>query len=67
MGGIGGGGTRLGLKVSGNVARVVCQASELRRDREWPVADEFPEGRRRLMRASGSYDRVGGLGEGEGI
>ena len=43
------------------------RASELRRDREWPVADEFPEGRRRLMRASGSYDSVGGLGEGGGI
>jgi hypothetical protein len=53
--------------VSVNVARVVCQASELRRDREWPVADEFPEGRRRLMRTSGTYDTVGGFVEGEGI
>ena len=53
--------------MSGNVARVVCQASELRRDREWLVADEFPEGRRRLMRSNGSYDRVDVFGEGEGI
>jgi hypothetical protein len=38
MGGVGGGGRVLKV-CSGNVTRVVCQASELRRDRAWPVAD----------------------------